>query len=668
MGDWDVVRKGAADDWSVTGKSSDGSAQGGSDLPGDQWFGWAKNAAKKLWETGDLGPIQFGTGFRQIGKIPEDIRTGRYANAASDLIEGGGRVAAPIGLAAAAASGVGLVPLLVGGATAMGVGAAGAAAGESAAKLAGAGPDVERLSGNIGGLLGGEAGGRYGHLPVEGLLNATAALRGKLPLSTRQGSSLNDVDAKAMDYAVANPELRKTLDMGTVTGNRVLRTARDLLQVVPGTGAGKKLQAELTGVGEHVKGLGEDFAPGASTDVAAAGALTDRRVGQQLESYKTAADDAYGKLYEIANKNPVRVQTGTREVPPQFSSVLDQSGKPVMLSPGRQEPVYEDIRGPVNTFGAKTVAAPWRARLAKSMNETQRALSPTMNLLDDIMNRPGVVDMETAIDDVSRLGSMASQEKLPNIRDLSSKIAGQLFGEYRDSLDAAAFRLGPEAEAALDRGRAFTKGKHDLAEALPMRTSPDPGAIAKRALLSNDSGIEALEAVRNHTPGALPDITRAATEQITGPATQGGDIENVKSAINRFSALGPRTKNILWTPEQQNAIEQSLRYALRVRSTTNISGTAPANLLAKVAKGLLLKPIASTLHLGGARAFSNRLFDPERAAQTWLNYRNPPPPTRVRMPGLLYGTGAGIGAETAPYVDRDVIDERPDARSLLGLY
>lgn len=634
----------------VANQGPSGQSSGGG-LPGDQWFGWAKDAAKKLWQTGDLGPIQFGTGFRQIANIPEDIKGGKYANAASDLIEGGGRVLAPIGIAGAVASGVGIPALALGAGAGIGLGAAGAAAGESAAKLAGAGPDVQRLSGNVGGLLGGEAGGRYGPRAVGGLLTDLAAARAKAaaksPFSQTQPSLLNPVEQEAMVEAARDPELSQSLDMAIASGNPSLRTTRDILPKIPGSGAGGKMRNQLAIVSDKLAGTGLDVAPSGAADRTSASQIATKAINDKIADYGSQARGHYDDLRALAKQNPQSVPMGR-----------DSFGNPV----------YEDVEGPVSYDALQKIAGPLREGLTQGMTgggqSPPMGTSKTLDLLNRIMSRRPFEPVDNALFDDNALANLTKSENDAGLKTYAAAVAAKLRPALNSAISDTAFDMGPDAQRALALGRDANGLKYELARDVgSVRKAVDPNALANQVLLGKDAGIKSLLAIQKHTPGVLPDLARALTEDIMGDVTRGGDVQRVQSAINRWENLGDRTRAILFTPEQQATIRNRLQYALKVRSTTNPSGSGPAMTLWDVVKGAT-NPVTTAAKMLGARITANKMFDAGRARDMVLGVP-PPPPRTYKIPGLLYGAGAGLGAATAPYVDRDVIDERPDARSLL---
>lgn len=142
-------------------------------------------------------------GLTQLSRVPFNLAAGRKAEAASNTLEGSGRVLAPLGIAAAAEA-----PVAGAIAGLSGIGAQ--RGGEALARHFGASPETERAVGDVAALVGGGIGGKLGGvlskaaaplaenaLGIRGTTKAYGATPGKAILEETKGLTPSKIESSA---------------------------------------------------------------------------------------------------------------------------------------------------------------------------------------------------------------------------------------------------------------------------------------------------------------------------------------------------------------------------------------------------------------------------------------------------------------------------------------
>jgi hypothetical protein len=309
-------------------------------------------------------------------------------------------------------------------------------------------------------------------------------------------------------------------------------------------------------------------------------------------------------------------------------------------------PVIQTVSGPVSTATVKQVAGPMLDQLNQSIGAVAAQASPSGAILKQILARPDVVDLRTAIADNSAIQNIARTET-PALKTQAQRISAALVPAYREAIDNAAQALGPDAAQALQDGRQATVNKYELRDAFTReaKKSQNPVRLAKFLTAGDDVSVPALQAVAKHVPGALPDIARSTIEDIFSNSTEGGGITKIDSTINKWNKLGDQTKQMLYGPDTTQEITDLLQYAKLATSEANPSGTASVAQIPALIAGLWKDPMATIATLGGMRAMTRVMFDPDVAASVRATGRIPA--ANIPMPSIP-GAVKVVGAPLNP--------------------
>tara|TARA_R110000868_G_scaffold154667_1_gene380776 strand:+ start:542 stop:2554 length:2013 start_codon:yes stop_codon:yes gene_type:complete len=505
----------------------------------------------------------------------------------------------------------------------LGTGSVGLRAGSKVAEVANAAKTATTLGNAATALRKAEQWSNPASLMGKGI-GAVARKAGNKLTSIESG--LNPVQGAAVDYALSDPKLRNVVDLGDATGNGFIESAKAVLEKNPLSSGpmGKAALATQEAIQSKMADIADAVAPGGAREKLTAGTGLLSKVAGKTTEYAKSAKASYEDLFDRAGKNPVRVQVGEETVP----------GPPTMYGGPKPvtRPVYEMVAGPTSTAEAKAAAGPMLEELEKTIPEAQRQMSPTVSLLRQIMNRPDTVSLETAMADNSALQNIARTEA-PALRTQAQRVASKLSAPYRAAIDAAADAIGPEAKAALESGRESTVQKYDLGKALPRSAKDRPVDMANLLVAGGDKSFPILEKISKHTPDAVPDVARATIEQIFRHSTENGGVSRIDSAVNRWNAMGPQTKTLLFGADVSDEITNLMQYAKLAGKNANPSGTAKVGAVTGMAYLLLHDPVTAIAAMTGSRLLAKGILSPEVAATARQTGRIPAPqvPTALKV-------------------------------------
>lgn len=459
-------------------------------------------------------------------------------------------------------------------------------------------------------------------------------------------NGLSPLESAAVDYAMSDPDLKHTVDVGTATGNKAIGAQKSILRKFP-TSAGVMADAEeaqKAAIRAKMGDVAENVDPGGPQHIFTSGQNTLTGIKKQLNDYGAKAKDAFeNRLFGAAAANPVNVQVGTKPgVPiPNPAAVYDPSA-PATL-PGPVVPVFDMVAGPTDMAGVKAAAQPLLDQLKQQMQATRTQISPVTSMLEDIVNGPDVVSLRTAKGNISTIQDLARNEA-GVMRKKAQALSSQLVGPFHNAIDDAAQKVGPGAYQALQDGNDATKAKYDLAKAVPgsyLKKDVPPADLAQLHDLltkNEDAQFPALQKVQTHVPGVVPGMARATLEDIFRGTTENGGVNKVQSAINKWNALGPQTKQLLFGPDTTTEIDNLLRYSLMAGTEANTSGTAPTAAIAGLGAMLFHNPVAAVAAMVGARGLAKGIMSPEMAEAVRATGRVPLP-----------SPGRAVKAAAAPF-------------------
>jgi hypothetical protein len=450
--------------------------------------------------------------------------------------------------------------------------------------------EADRLSqaGNYGGALGtvvGTAGGIVGTgLIIHGVakgIGAGAAKVGRAVgrIPTPAGTLEPQLDAAEASAVRYGHEEGVKMPASVQSGSPAIAHAEKVLQHFPLASKVAKTaraaeQSTLAAAGaREVAGLGSPDAPAVpgaidigeavhakvdqlQADHAAAGAKlagsapafldagesVNRASQSTVEAHGAAADNSYDLFRSIEEqpKFKARLQTGTRQI----EAGLDEAGNPAY----KTVPVYNDIQLPVDRRPAKLALKPVLARLERLMPEAQQAASPGLKALRNVVQGPDFESASITDEDLGALKGIVRDSGNARAVGLAEMAVKQL----SKAVDSAAERAGPEAVAALKKGRASTVNKYNAIDfqksldwtdaGLPGASPGEPVGVASKILRPGDRSVNLLRSVAEHAPDQIPVLGDALAHDLVQQVKSG----DAAGALNKWKGYGEATKGILY--------------------------------------------------------------------------------------------------------------------------
>ena len=394
----------------------------------------------------------------------------------------------------------------------------------------------------------------------------------------------NPVEAAAVKFGQAQGI---PVDAATATGNPAVQG----IQALADRSLGGTLIAERAKAAQQsaLARTGESLASRAHpTAVTAeqAGESVRTAIQAKIDQLHAAANDAYGDLRDIERSNAVNVQTGTRSVD---TGVLDASGKPIV----RTTPVTETVTLPVQMGPVKAALKPIYDQLLKTMPIAQQQASKGLLAIKNIVEGPDVMSASAADQSLSAIKSVAREADNPALRNVSQGLAAKAVGDLDIAVRKAVAQGGPDAVAALERGRALTRAKYQAADVLDT-LSKEPVGTFNQATWAKDAGIARLRQVAREAPAAMAQIGRAYLDNLLEKATGRGGFQGGASLLSSWEKLGPQTKAILFKdPGLVSDLDKFFLLAKKIAENPNPSGSAHLASLGAQAAGLFTFPLTT---------------------------------------------------------------------------
>lgn len=452
----------------------------------------------------------------------------------------------------------------------------------------------------------GEAAGLLAPYAIRG----AKALRGgkDIQIPITPALRLDKISQAANDFADAN---NIPLDVATRTENGAAAGAQNLLSKQPGSAGLVKnaREAQASALTDTAARLSDQINTTPQT-AETAGASIRSSLENRAARYKANADKAYETLRqaEADPANTKNVQTGSRV---QEQTAFNPQGQSVIQKV--TIPVMEDVALPVDLSGVKKVLQPIFDKVKKSMPLAQQQASPGLKAIENILDAPDQVPASIADHNLSAVKGIVRGADAPYLRDVSQGLAAKALGELSDAVDSAVSQAGPDAVKALQRGRALTKAKWGVADLLG-DLREEPVRLFDQITSRRDTAISTLREVAKQAPGQMKDVARGFVDGLVEDATREGGFDKATSTYNKWKALGPSTKTVLFNnPKLINDFDNLFRVAERISRNPNPSGTA-STAASMITGGILLEnPILGASYLIGTNALSRLLFNPNFA-------------------------------------------------------
>jgi len=439
----------------------------------------------------------------------------------------------------------------------------------------------------------------------------------KLPALVRP--TLNPVEADAVAFADRSGV---PLDTATRTGNQFVRGAQNILQKQPGSAgvaqAARQAQTDaLTKVGGQLKTKVEPNLPGEYSPETAGQAVVDS-IESRRGRFDVKADEAYGELRkaEADPANTRNVQTGTQT---RQQTVFTPQGGSVVRNV--TAPVMEDVPLPVDMRPVKASLRPIYDRILQRMPVAQQRADPALHALSNIFSGKDHVPASVADANLSAIKAMARGATSADVRTVSQGTAAAAVKEFQQAVDTAVAQAGPDATAALERGRALTRAKYEADDVLKsfVKGGEEPVQVFRALTANKDTRVNLLRDVVRQSPQDLPKIAKAYLQGLFETATSEGGFGRSATLYNKWEALGPETKNVLFKdPKLIADLDNFFLIAKRIADNPNPSGTASTAATMVTAGLVVTNPVAGVSYLVGENALARMLFT-SRGSRAMVN-------------------------------------------------
>lgn len=360
-------------------------------------------------------------------------------------------------------------------------------------------------------------------IPGVGMDGATGAEPGVIALGNRLG--VNDAAAITSNRAVRG--VQALADNLTLSGSAVAEGAR-ARTVGALTTAADDIASRATG------GATPTTPYNAGTSLQSAGRTLK-------DAFNQSANEAYDSVRKI-EALPVNNKI----------AAFDKDGSPL----------HEPMPLPVDRRAAKDALSPIYERMAQSMPLARQQNSLLFKALDNVVNGPDYAPLSVTDMDLGALKALARKQ---------GGLAHKAVGVLEDAVDETLNNASPEVRTALDAGRAATKKKYEVVDAMSQYQA-EPVAAFKKATMAHDAGYNHLAAIAKVLPNEMPKLGRAYLDDITSKATAGGGFEINDAA---WWNLGTRTKQLLYKdPAYIAEVDNFMKLAKRLRTPAGQMRTA----------------------------------------------------------------------------------------------
>jgi hypothetical protein len=182
----------------------------------------------------------------------------------------------------------------------------------------------------------------------------------------------------------------------------------------------------------------------------------------------------------------------------------------------------------------------------------------------------------------------------------------------------------------------------------------EPVATFRALTAPKDANINLLRDAAQHSPDAMPEVGRAFVENLLDTATEQGGFDKAGTVLNRWNALGPETRKILFRdPAVADRLDNFFLLAKKVGEVANPSKTAYVAQLVPTGILLATNPAGGAGLLLGNAAVSRLLFSPAGSKLLTRALTTPKINTALASSialqiSKLVGDGASLGQNGTP--------------------
>jgi hypothetical protein len=475
-----------------------------------------------------------------------------------------------------------------------------AKAAELLPAVARVGAEAATAGGVAGVQTGGNPSAMAGTAATTGLLGGLGAMipaGAKAALTRALASGMRPLSQAARDIA---EKYGIPLDFGTSTGSQTAIAAGKVL----GRTVAPDLYEPIVEARQAGLNTGaSDIAGSYAIDKYEAGQNTINKMLSVAEDRKNTAQAEHANIaaHEADPANVQNVQVGMKPNP-----TMDPSQPDTV-------PDMKPIGLPVDIRPTKAALSPLADEISRRMTPAALQANPGYAAIKNILSRPDALPASVAEADLGYLKSILRDSPSAQARRIAHTAVDSLSQQIEDAVSQA----GPDALNSLHNARSSWAEKSAIEETLGSLTNGDISGktgqvdLVNKLTLPNDKSLPQLKQVLAVAPDAADEIGEAyLTNRVFQKASQqGNNFTNPTEAKNLFNQLGPRTRDALFTPQEQENLNGFLELAKRVTENPNPPNTGIINAMVKMG-ALVSHPIAGGTHFVLGRNLAKILYDP----------------------------------------------------------
>lgn len=475
---------------------------------------------------------------------------------------------------------------------------------------------------------------------------APGAIAEHLPAAVRvtpkASTALNTVEKAGVEFGEARGV---PIDAATQTGNKFVQSAQEISSKQPlGAPIAERFRGRQAQNLARVSGELADEAHPAPVSPESAGRGVSGALDKGIKTLDAAGDKHY-EAFRAAEADPANLQTvqmGTKQVPE-----LNVQGNPI---PGKFKtvPVTEDIPLPVDMRRIKEALEPVYDSMKQWMEPAKRSSSAGFQAIESILKGKDYLPASIAEKGLGGLKELARGADSAELRNVSQGIGANATGLLQDAIDTAVGQQAPDALKALQKGRAATASKMEIAD-VAKQLRDEPVQTFNKLVWQKDTGIDMLREVAKHAPAEMPKVGRAFIEQLFDKATENGGFDKAKSLMNQWQNLGPETKKILYpNPMLRTNIDKFFTLATKVAENPNPSGSAIVAHSMGAIPAFFVSPAAGGTYLLGGAAMAKLMFSPRGVRLLTEGLKVPVSPAASAITAVEVLKMAGDDAQKVP--------------------
>ena len=315
------------------------------------------------------------------------------------------------------------------------------------------------------------------------------------------------------------------------------------------------------------------------------------------------------------------------------------------------------VQLPVALADVKTKLQPLYARLMREAEiaPPQGSKASALYALDRLMKAPDhapLSEVDAALGEIKGL----ARAKDGQLRSIGQGIAAQSVKALEEAVQQTAHAAGPEVVQALHEGRQATIAKVEAAtilDRLEGATGEGVGSF-RRLTRPADAEIGHLRDVLQQAPSVKPDIARAVIDGVFQKATEHGGWDHPGTIANKWRAIGPGTKSLLYDQAYIKAVDHFVLLSEKMAASSNPSRSAlTATSIGSVA-ALWTHPVAAVTSMVGAAGLSKLFHSAAGVRLLTDGYRLP-----LRNPVVAAAYAAKVKAAVGPALQPVMAGDTP---------